>query len=120
MNYNTNPITSAMFITATAPNPLIVTLIVQEAGKGAELSWSMWAVAAFLPALISLITMPLVIYFLYKPEITATPDAPEFARERIRELGPVSLPEKSHSGSLSFCWHCGPACPAGCSAVNIM
>ena len=71
-----------------------------------------------LPALISLITMPLVIYFLYKPEIT-TPDAPEFARERIRELGPVSLPEKSHSGSLSFCWHCGPACPAGCSAVNI-
>lgn len=94
VNYNTNPITSAMFITATAPNPLIVTLIVQEAGKGAELSWSMWAVAAFLPALISLIIMPLVIYFLYKPEITATPDAPEFARERIRELGPVSLPEK--------------------------
>ncbi|KOO20517.1 C4-dicarboxylate ABC transporter [Morganella morganii] len=94
VNYNTNPITSAMFITATAPNPLIVTLIVQEAGKGAELSWSMWAVAAFLPALISLISMPLVIYFLYKPEITATPDAPEFARERIRELGPVSLPEK--------------------------
>lgn len=119
VNYNTNPITSAMFITATAPNPLIVTLIVQEAGKGAELSWSMWAVAAFLPALISLIIMPLVIYFLYKPEITATLDALEFARERIRELGPVSLPEKSHSGSLSFCWHCGPACPAGCSAVNI-
>lgn len=119
VNYNTNPITSAMFITATAPNPLIVTLIVQEAGKGAELSWSMWAVAAFLPALISLIIMPLVIYFLYKPEITATLDALEFARERIRELGPVSLPEKSHSGSLSFCWHCGPACLAGCSAVNI-
>ena len=63
VNYNTNPITSAMFITATAPNPLIVTLIVQEAGKGAELSWSMWAVAAFLPALISLIIMPLVILF---------------------------------------------------------
>ncbi|MDH0353231.1 MULTISPECIES: DASS family sodium-coupled anion symporter [Morganella] len=94
VNYNTNPITSAMFITATAPNPLIVSLIMQEAGTGAELSWSMWAVAAFLPALISLITMPLVIYFLYKPEITATPDAPDFARERLRELGPVSLPEK--------------------------
>ena len=94
VNYNTNPITSAMFITATAPNPLIVTLIIQEAGSGNELSWSMWAVAAFLPALISLITMPLVIYFLYKPEITATPDAPDFARARLNELGPVSLPEK--------------------------
>ncbi len=32
VNYNINPITSAMFITATAPNPLIVSLIIGETG----------------------------------------------------------------------------------------
>ncbi|MGL4581449.1 MAG: SLC13 family permease, partial [Flavobacterium sp.] len=34
VNYNTNPITSAMFITATAPNPLIVSLIVAGTATG--------------------------------------------------------------------------------------
>ncbi|ELX8378892.1 anion permease [Providencia vermicola] len=93
VNYNINPITSAMFITATAPNPLIVSLIVSEAGGASELTWSMWAIAAFAPALVSLILMPLVIYFMYKPEITSTPDAPNFAKERLQQLGPISLPE---------------------------
>lgn len=93
VNYNINPITSAMFITATAPNPLIVSLIVSEAGGANELTWSMWALAAFAPALVSLILMPLVIYFMYKPEITSTPDAPNFAKQRLQQLGPISLPE---------------------------
>lgn len=94
VNYNINPITSAMFITATAPNPLIVSLIIRESSSENELSWSMWAVAAFVPAIISLILMPIVIYFLYKPEITRTPNAPHFAKARLQQLGPVSLPEK--------------------------
>ncbi|EKT62189.1 DASS family sodium-coupled anion symporter [Providencia burhodogranariea] len=93
VNYNINPITSAMFITATAPNPLIVSLIVSEAGGANELTWAMWAVAAFVPALVSLILMPLVIYFMYKPEITSTPNAPHFAKERLKQLGSISLPE---------------------------
>lgn len=92
VNYNINPITSAMFITATAPNPLIVSLIFQ--GSGFELSWSMWATAAFLPALFSLIIIPLVIYFVYPPTIKSTPDAPQFAKGKLHELGPISLPEK--------------------------
>ncbi|CRK85588.1 Inner membrane protein YbhI [Candidatus Providencia siddallii] len=94
VNYNINPITSAMFITATAPNPLIVSLIVNETSQNNILTWGMWAVAAFIPALVSLILTPLVIYFLYKPEITATPNAPNFARECINKLGPISTPEK--------------------------
>lgn len=53
----------------------------------------MWALAAFAPALVSLILMPLVIYFMYKPEITSTPDAPNFAKQRLQQLGPISLPE---------------------------
>ncbi|CRL65345.1 anion permease [Proteus penneri] len=94
VNYNINPITSAMFITATAPNPLIVSLIISETDPTHELSWSMWAIAAFVPAIVSLILMPIVIYLLYKPEITSTPNAPHFAKERLAQLGPISLPEK--------------------------
>ena len=57
-------------------------------------SLSMWAIAAFVPAIVSLILMPIVIYLLYKPEITSTPNAPHFAKERLAQLGPISLPEK--------------------------
>ncbi len=94
VNYNTNPITSAMFITATAPNPLIVSLIYEGTSPGQHISWITWAVAAFVPAIISLIVMPLVIFLIYPPEIKETPDAPEFAKSQIRDLGPFSLAEK--------------------------
>ncbi|MHC5309868.1 anion permease [Myroides sp. LJL116] len=94
VNYNTNPITSAMFITATAPNPLIIALIYEGTSPGEYLSWISWALAAFVPAIICLIIMPLVIYYLYPPEIKKTPDAPLFAKQRIADLGPISLAEK--------------------------
>lgn len=94
VNYNTNPITSAMFITATAPNPLIVTLIYQGTDPSFQLTWAMWAIAAFVPGIVSLIVMPIVIYFMYRPEIRQTPDAPEFAKRQLAELGPLSTPEK--------------------------
>ncbi|MCI0922186.1 DASS family sodium-coupled anion symporter [Sphingobacterium rhinopitheci] len=92
VNYNINPITSAMFITATAPNPLIVNFIYQDSRF--VLTWGMWAVAAFLPALFSLMIIPLIIYFIYPPTIKKTPDAPQFARGKLKELGSISLPEK--------------------------
>ncbi|MCS3405722.1 anion permease [Serratia sp. AKBS12] len=94
VNYNINPVTSAMFITATAPNPLVVSLIAKGTHDSVELSWGMWALAALVPGICSLFVMPLVIYLLYPPEIKSTPNAPHFAQEKLRELGPVTLPEK--------------------------
>lgn len=94
VNYNTNPITSAMFITATAPNPLIVSLISEGTNGSFNLTWGMWALAALVPGLIALIVMPLVIYFIYPPEIKKTPDAPNFAKAQLEQLGPLSVPEK--------------------------
>ena len=116
VNYNINPITSAMFITATAPNPLIVTLIYQGTDPAFQMSWMMWAVAAFVPAVVSLILIPLVIYLLYTPEIRQTPDAPDFARARLRELGRLSLAEKitlAVFGLLLFMWAGVPAMVLG-------
>jgi len=94
VNYNTNPITSAMFITATAPNPMIVNLIAEGLGSEFRLSWSAWAVAAIVPGIISLLIMPLVIYLMCPPEIKKTPNAPELAKKELEKLGKFSLGEK--------------------------
>lgn len=94
VNYQSNPITSAMFITATAPNPLTVKLIAEATGAAINLSWTTWALAMLLPGLVALALMPLVLYMLYPPEIKRTPDATTFAKERLAALGPTSKDEK--------------------------
>ena len=98
VNYNTNPITSAMFITATAPNPLIVNLIAEGLGAEFRLTWSAWAIAAIVPGILSLLIMPLVIYIMCPPTIKKTPDAPSFAKQKMAELGKISLPEMITAG----------------------
>lgn len=93
VNYHANPISSAMFITATAPNPLVVKLIADVTGAQIELSWGTWALAMLLPGLVAMAVMPLVIYGLYPPEIKRTPNAAQFARERLQQLGRISKDE---------------------------
>ncbi|WP_330984679.1 MULTISPECIES: DASS family sodium-coupled anion symporter [Enterobacterales] len=118
VNYNINPISSAMFITATAPNPLIVNLMMKGTDGVLEMTWGMWAIAALLPAAVSLLVMPMVIWWLYPPAITKTPDAPQFARVKLNELGPLSLAEKITLGvfALLLClWAGVPAFVMGSS-----
>ena len=92
-NYHANPLTSAMFITATAPNPLIVKLIADTTGAQIQLTWGTWALAMLLPGLVALALMPLVVYWLNPPEIKSTPNAAQFARDRLREMGPITRGE---------------------------
>lgn len=94
VNYHSNPITSAMFVTATAPNPLVVKLVSEATGQQITLSWTTWAIAMFLPGLACILLMPLVIYFLAKPEITQTPDVRVFTSAKLKELGVLSKHEK--------------------------
>ncbi|MCA1770838.1 MAG: anion permease [Halomonas sp.] len=94
VNYHANPITSAMFITATAPNPLTVKLIAEATGAAITLSWTTWALAMLLPGLVAIALMPLVIYAFYPPEIKKTDDATRFARQKLADLGRVTRDEK--------------------------
>ena len=84
-------VTSAMFLTAMAANPLVVELAAQQ---GVEISWALWAAAAAVPGLLSLLLVPLLIYRLYPPQITRTPAAPEIARQRLAELGAMTRDEQ--------------------------
>ena len=94
VNYHGNPITSAMFITATAPNPLVVDIIAKATNSDIHLSWGTWALAMLLPGLVAMLVMPLVIYAVYPPEIKETPNAAQFAKERLHEMGPMNRGEK--------------------------
>ncbi len=102
VNYNTNPITSGMFITATAPNPLVVKFVAEATGKQIELSWTTWAVAMFLPGIACLLIMPLVIYKLYPPELKETPNATEYAKKNLAELGDMGKDEKIMLGVFAL------------------
>ncbi len=55
-----------MFITAMAANPLAVNL---AAAAGINISWGTWALAGLVPGLIALISVPLILYVLYPPEV---------------------------------------------------
>jgi divalent anion:Na+ symporter, DASS family len=94
VNYHSNPITSVMFITATAPNPLIVDLIAKATDSQIHLSWTTWALAMILPGIVALALMPIILYFMYPPEIKQTPNAAYFAKKRLKEMGPISGHEK--------------------------
>jgi DASS family divalent anion:Na+ symporter len=88
--FQANIITSAMFLTAMASNPLVQSLALKE---GIEISWNTWALGAIVPGIISLALLPLSIYVLHKPAITISPDAPKHALTALKEMGKLSLHE---------------------------
>ncbi|WP_341763076.1 DASS family sodium-coupled anion symporter [Candidatus Tisiphia endosymbiont of Melanophora roralis] len=88
--FQSNVITSAMFITSMAANPLAVKF---AADAGIIISWSDWAIAAIVPGVISLAVMPLILYYLHPPSIKYDPSAIQIARAKLQEIGDISLQE---------------------------
>ena len=85
-------VVSAMFLTATAPNPLVAEMARQS--SGVELSWTMWAWAALGPALAALVVVPFAVYRLCPPSVRDTRPAQQLAAERLRALGPIGRNER--------------------------
>lgn len=83
-------ITSAMFLTAMAANPIIKDLSSQV---GITLSWGSWALAAIVPGLVSLTLIPLLIYKISAPGIKHLPDAKQLAKDKLTEMGPMQKNE---------------------------
>ncbi|KAH7575577.1 hypothetical protein JRO89_XS02G0153600 [Xanthoceras sorbifolium] len=89
----------ALFLTAAAQNLLCLKL---AEGLGVVISspWVSWFKAASLPAIISLLVTPLILYKLYPPEIKDTPDAPAMAAKKLELMGPVSRNECVMVGTM--------------------
>lgn len=94
--FQVNCITSAMFLTSLAPNALVASLALKTANV--ELSWGSWALAGIVPGLIAIAVAPYIIYKIYPPEITKTPEAKKIARDELEKMGPITNPEKVLSG----------------------
>jgi anion transporter len=96
--FQTSTISSAMFLTAMAANPLSAKLALSTVG--AEITWGSWALAASVPGILSLIAIPLVVYILYPPEMKSSPEAPAQAEKKLEEMGPITMDEKIMGASL--------------------
>ena len=90
--YQGDLVVSAMFLTATAPNPLVAGFARQASGT--EVSWVMWAVAASVPGSIALLVVPYVVYRLCPPSVQDTGAARALAAERLQGMGPVGRAER--------------------------
>jgi DASS family divalent anion:Na+ symporter len=101
-------VTSGMFVTAMAANPLAVKL---AGDLGIHITWGSWALAALVPGLLALLLMPLMIHAVYPPEIRETPAAPRIAQAALAEMGPVKRNEWTLLTvfvSLILLWILGP------------
>ena len=90
IGYQATQISTAMFLTAMVANPLMAQL---AAEIGVNLDWGTWALAAIVPGILSLLAMPLIIYYFYPPEIKLTPEAPKLAKEELIAMGKVKFKE---------------------------
>jgi len=97
--YNGNLITSAMFLTAMAANPMCQSF---AASQGVQITWSNWAIAAAVPGLLSLIVLPLFFYFAFPPTQKRFDHAPELARNKLADMGPMSGPEWLMAGVFAL------------------
>lgn len=90
--YQGDLVVSAMFLTATAPNPLVAEFARQ--GSGTELTWMLWFTAALLPGIVALIVIPYVVYRVCPPDLRETRVAQALAAERLDSMGPLSRRER--------------------------
>ena len=89
-SYQVTVITSALFMTAMAANPLAAQM---AADLGVELTWGGWTLAALVPGVISLLVIPWFIYKVYPPSIKETPAASQMAKDKLHEMGPIKPSE---------------------------
>jgi DASS family divalent anion:Na+ symporter len=89
--YQCNVVVCAMFLTGQASNPIIA----RFAGEvtGIQITYARWAIAAIVPALLSLLVVPWLLYRVYPPEIRHTPEASKLASEELKAMGRIRFGE---------------------------
>ena len=85
-------ITGGMFLTGQASNVLIARFAKDAAGV--ELTYSRWLIGAIVPGVLSLLLVPLLLHWLYPPDVRRTPGAAAFAVDELRKLGRLTRGER--------------------------
>jgi len=90
--YQCEVIISATFLTGQTGNLLIYRFAKQQ--SGIDLNYPTWLFGAIAPSLVCLMITPPLLYRLFPPEVTHTPDAAKFAGFELEKLGRMSWREK--------------------------
>src|SRR5215813_5126330 len=98
--YQCEVIISATFLTGQAGNLLIQRFAKQQGGI--DLNYQTWLLGAIAPSLACLMITPPLLYRLFPPEVTYTPDASKFARSELEKMGRMSRREKVMSLVFAF------------------
>ena len=80
-------LSSGLWLTAMAANPIGVAM---AANYGVEITFGSWLLASSVPTLTAMVLVPLLLYKLFPPGMSKTPEAPAAASRRLKELGPMS------------------------------
>ena len=84
-------VTSSMFLTALAPN-LLASELVQKIAK-IEIAWMEWFVAFAPVGILLLAVVPLLVYWIYPPEVKEGAEVPAWAAKELEKMGPLSQKE---------------------------
>lgn len=88
--YQSICVSSAVFFTGQASNPLAARM---AADAGYTVSWTSWFIAGVAPGLVSLALVPILVIWLNPPAIRHTPEAAAFAKREIDNMGRMSRNE---------------------------
>lgn len=83
-------LSSALWLTAMAANPIGVALIARQ---GVEITFASWLLASSLPTLCAMVLVPWCLYKWFPPELKQTPEAPAAAAAQLAALGAMSAKE---------------------------
>ncbi len=89
--FQANLVTSAIFVTSFAGNPIIVNI---AKSYGINITWNSWMIATIVPGIINLLVLPLIVYLIYKPTIRNN-YAKDTIHNNIKKLGPMTGSEKN-------------------------
>jgi len=84
-------ITSSMFVTGMAPNLLATEMANKTAGVA--ISWTDWFLAFAPVGIALLLLLPLVVYFVYPPQVKSGDEVPKWAGAELSKLGALTLRE---------------------------
>ncbi|MBR5050328.1 MAG: DASS family sodium-coupled anion symporter [Desulfovibrio sp.] len=89
--FNVNYPVGAAYMTAMAGNALAAGM---AGSLGVEMTWFSWWWYMLVPAFVGVVLTPIVLYYIYPPELKESPMAREMAIEKLKEMGPLTKPQK--------------------------
>lgn len=91
-------VTSAIFLTAMAPNLLLIGLM--KSASNATLSWGDWFLGMLPLSILLVLLVPWLAYVLYPPILKSGDQVPRWAETELQAMGPLCSREKRMLGLM--------------------